>query len=419
MIQIQIQTQIRIQIQTQTQIRVRIRIRIQTGNYLSLGPAASDDDSADYRNSSGYILEGPEYLTVFDGLTGEELATVDFEVARGTVSDWGDNYGNRVDRFLGGAAFVSDSGGSGEGTGGPSILMARGYYTRATVTAWNWRNGTLTKIWTADSDNDGSSGAYGQGCHSMSVADGDGDNAQEISYGGATWDSNGDLLCSTGYGHGDSLHVTDHIPSRPGIEVFMPHEDKSEPIWDVHDLITCEVIAVSSATGKDNGRGVAADVVASNPGSEMWSASDNTLRSCADGGEVSGSPDSMNFLIWWDGDLLRELEDGTSITKVGGGSLLSDDECSSNNSTKSTPTLTADLLGDWREEVIWRESDNSALRLYTTTTVTAERIYTLMHDPTYRMQVSLEQSAYNQPPHTGFFLGDGMDMPPEPDIHVK
>jgi hypothetical protein len=124
-------------------------------------------------------------------------------------------------------------------------------------------------------------------------------------------------------------------------------------------------------------------------------------------------------LIYWDADESRELLNGTSITKAGGGTLLNATDCSGNNSTKNTPALTADLLGDWREELILRTTDNTALRVYTTTDVTRRRIYTLMHDPTYRMQVSFEQSSYNQPPHVGFHIGAGMADPPKPDIHVR
>jgi len=123
-------------------------------------------------------------------------------------------------------------------------------------------------------------------------------------------------------------------------------------------------------------------------------------------------------LIYWDADEARELEDATSITKFGAGTLQSCSDCASNNGTKSTPVLSADLFGDWREEIIWRQSDNKALRVYTTTAVTKRRLYTLMHDPTYRAQVSFEQSAYNQPPHVGFHIGAGMADPPKPDIRV-
>jgi len=388
-----------------------------TGAYLRTGPAASDNDAADYRNASGYVLTGPEYLTVFGGPTGAELATVNFDVARGTVSSWGDSYGNRVDRFLASAAFVSDAGGGSQAASGrPSILMARGYYTRATITAWNWRDGRLTQVWKADSN---ASTAYaGQGAHTMAVADSDGDGAQELMYGSSVIDSNGTRKCSTNFGHGDAMHVGAFVPGRPGVQVFMPHEDGSQPSWDVHDGATCQVIQRGPVTGTDTGRGVADDVSAGSPGGEVWANNSSNLISATTGANVGAKPGSANFLVWWDADESRELEDGTSITKYGGGTLLSASGCASNNGSKSTPVLTADLLGDWREEVIWRESNNAALRLYTTTAVTSRRIYTLMHDPQYRMQVSSEQTAYNQPPHPSFAIGSGMAAPPRPDIHV-
>jgi rhamnogalacturonan endolyase len=124
-------------------------------------------------------------------------------------------------------------------------------------------------------------------------------------------------------------------------------------------------------------------------------------------------------LLWWDADDLRELSDGTRIEKADGTRLFSCDDCMSNNHTKATPSLTADLFGDYREEVVWRTPDSSALRIYTTTHVSRRRLYTLMHDPQYRMQITAEQTGYNQPPQPGFFLGDGMAAAPEPDIHVR
>jgi rhamnogalacturonan endolyase len=394
-----------------------------TGAYLSLGPAASDTDTTDYRNSSGYILSGPEYLTVFNGATGKEMATVNFVQARGTY-DWGDDYGNRVDRFLSSAAFVSDTGSASATSGKPAILMARGYYLRATVTAYTWRNNTLSTLWEYDSGSSTSatSSAYAQGAHSMMVADTDGDLAQEIIYGSATIDSDGKFKCSTGFGHGDALHVGDLVPTRNGLEVFMPHEDKTKATYDVHDANTCAVIVQGAVTGSDNGRGVADDVDSSNSGAEFWSSADGNLHSATSGATLGSKPGSTNFLIYWDGDETRELEDANHIDKYSGGSttnLLTCSSCASNNGTKSTPVLTADLFGDWREEIIWRLSNNSALRIYTTTATTTRRIYTLMHDPQYRMQVSSEQAAYNQPPHTSFRIGAGMSTPPTPDISVK
>lgn len=391
-----------------------------SGEYLSKGPAADDDDGEDYRTSDGYVLSGPEYLTVFDGATGLELATANFETARGNVSDWGDDYGNRVDRFLASVGFVSDEGGAGAGSGRPALLMARGYYTRATVNAWTWRDGALTKIWTADSDANGAGALAGQGAHSMTVADVDGDNAQEIVYGAGMIQSDGSFGCATGLNHGDALHAGDFVPSRPGLEVFMPHEDKAKPWWDLRDAKDCTILQQSDSTGQDNGRGVAADVDASNPGAEFWSASDSSLRSAANGAAVgAGKPSPINFAIWWDADDLRELEDGTQISKGDGTRVFSCDQCMSNNYTKATPTLTADLLGDWREEIVWRTPNSSELRVFTTTAVTQRRLYTLMHDPQYRMQVSSEQTAYNQPPNPSFFLGADMPPAPHPNIHIR
>lgn len=382
-----------------------------TGEFLRLGPAANDDDGAIYRNSEGYVLSGPEYLTVFSGDTGEELATVDFDVGRGTVSAWGDNYGNRVDRFLATAAHLDD-------TGLASVVMARGYYTRTTLTAWNFRNGQLSQLWKFDSNQAGESWT-GQGAHSLSVANADDDLGQEIIYGAMTIDHDGTGLCNTGLNHGDALHVTDLIPSRPGLEVFMPHEYDDRPTFSLRDAGTCEVIHRGPNTDTDVGRGVAADVTPANPGAEMWASSGVPFMSASSGQTISGSPNSINFLIWWDADESRELEDGTAVQKFGGGNLQTCGSCSANNGTKSTPVLVADLLGDWREEVIWRETNNSALRIYTTTDVTTRRIYTLMHDPQYRVAISWQNVAYNQPPHPSFHIGGGMADPPEPNISVE
>lgn len=390
-----------------------------SGKFLSKGPAANDDDSKDYRNDKGYVLSGPEYFSIFDGATGLEIDTANYAVPRGNVGDWGDTYGNRVDRFLASAGFVSDQGGSGKGSGKPAMLMARGYYTRATVTAWQFDGGKLKELWTADSKKSGSGALAGQGAHSMVVADVDGDLAQEIIYGAAMIQSDGSLGCSTGLNHGDALHAGDLIPSRPGLEVFMPQEDKSKPWWHIRDANDCKIIHKASSSGADNGRGVAGDISAASPGAEFWSSAEGGLRDATTNKEVGGKPKSTNFLIWWDADDLRELENENYIDKGDGKRLLTCEQCTSNNHTKATPTLTADLLGDWREEVVWRESDSSALRIYTTTDVTSRRLYTLMHDPQYRMQVSSEMTAYNQPPHVGFHLGDGMEAPPAPDIHVK
>jgi len=210
------------------------------------------------------------------------------------------------------------------------------------------------------------------------------------------------------------------VPSRPGLEVFMPHESSSSPVFDVRDASTCQVISAGPVLTSNTTRGVCDDVSPKWDGAEAWTNNSGGVASAATGAVVdSKTTPPLNFLVYWDGDESRELEDGTAISKYGGASLLACSACASNNGSKATPVLTADLFGDWREEVIWRETDNSALRIYTTTAVTTRRLFTLMHDPQYRMQVSSEQTAFNQPPHPSFHIGSGMSDPPRPDIRVK
>jgi hypothetical protein len=350
--------------------------------------------NADFRNSTGYVLSGPEFLTVFRGTDGAILDTENYVPARGNVSDWGDSYGNRVDRFLAGTAYLDGS--------QPSIVMARGYYTRAVIVAWDFRGGQLTRRWTYDS---GRGGAYGQGDHSLSIADVDADGRDEIIYGSATIDDNGAFMYSTGLGHGDALHVSDLAPNRPGLEVFAVHESGGTAM-DVHDARTGQFLYRSPTCGCDNGRGVAADVWAGSPGAEIWSSAVGGLRNAANGNQVAArKPGSQNFVIWWDGDAQRELLDGTHIDKYGTGGdtrLLTGSGVASNNGTKSTPVLQADILGDWREEVIWRTTDNRALRIYSTTDPTNIRRASLMQDRQYRLAVAWQNTAYNQPPHASF-----------------
>jgi rhamnogalacturonan endolyase len=366
--------------------------------------------SADHRNSSGYILSGPEFLTMFNGQTGAAMSTVTYDPPRGTVSSWGDSYGNRVDRFLAGTAYLD-----GER---PSLIMARGYYTRAVIAAWDFRDGVLTKRWTFDSNSSGNGGYAGQGNHALSVGDVDQDGRDEIVYGAAAIDDNGRGLWTTGLGHGDAAHLGDFDPSRPGLEYFKVSEDSSKPGSWFADART-GTRRWTTASGGDNGRGVADDIYAGSPGAEAWSAMDGSLRNPA-GQNVGRKPSSMNFLLWWDGDPTRELLDGTHVDKYGTGGdtrLLTGSGVASNNGTKSTPALSADLFGDWREEVVWRKSDNTALRIYSTPHQTDRRIPTLMHDTMYRVAIAWQNTAYNQPPHPSFHIGAGMATPPWPDVH--
>ncbi|MBO3101495.1 rhamnogalacturonan lyase family protein [Cellulomonas fengjieae] len=364
---------------------------------------------ADHRNSDGYVLSGPEYFTVFSGPTGAVGATTSYVPARGTVSSWGDGYGNRVDRFLAGTAYLDGQ--------RPSIIMARGYYTRAVVVAWDYRNGQLTRRWTFDSNDSGNSTYAGQGNHSLSVADVDQDGRQEILYGAAAIDDNGRGLWNARTGHGDAGHVGDLIPSRPGLEYYKVMESAGQPASWMADARTGQLLWSTPAAG-DNGRGVSSDIWSGSPGAESWSSADSQLRNTA-GQTVARKPSSANFLAWWDGDTSRELLDGTRIDKYGTGGdtrLLTGAGVRSNNGTKSTPVLSGDLWGDWREEVIWAKSDESGLRIYATPTPTTTRLWTLLHDQTYRVAIAWQNTAYNQPPHPGFFLGTPFTMPAQPVI---
>ncbi len=359
--------------------------------------AVIGSSSADHRNSSGYVLAGPEFLTMFNGQTGKAMGTVDYVPARGTVSSWGDSYGNRVDRFLAGTAYL-------DGTR-PSLVMARGYYTRTVIAAWDWRNGAFTRRWTFDTSSSTNSGkGYdGQGNHSLSVADVDADGKDEIVYGAMTVDDNGNGLWTTKLGHGDAGHVGDLVPSRAGLEYFKVSEDTSKPGSWMADARTGQILW-QTASGADNGRGVAADIYAGSAGAEAWSASDTTLRS-ATGASLGREPSSINFVTWWDGDPVRELLDGTRIDKYGTSGdtrLLTASGVHSNNGTKSTPALSGDILGDWREEVVWPTSNNTALRVYSTPVETGTKITTLLHDTQYRSALAWQNTAYNQPPHASF-----------------
>lgn len=374
------------------------------------------DATADHRNADGYVLSGPEFLTVFDGLTGKALATVDYLPARGKVADWGDAYGNRVDRFLAGVAYLD-----GER---PSVVFCRGYYTRTVLVAWDWRNGKLTRRWTFDT-NDGRPEYRGQGDHSLSVADVDGDGKDDIIYGAMCVGSDGKGLYSTGLGHGDALHVSDLDPDRPGLEVFNIHE-KSKKMLGVsfRDAKTGEVLW--SKQCPDVGRGVALDIDPRHKGAEMWASGAGLDGVWNVRGETVSrrKPRACNFAVWWDGDLLRELLDRNRITKwdwlkEAETPLLTADGCSSNNGTKATPALSADILGDWREEVMWRSADGTELRIYTTPIPTEHRLPTLMHDPQYRLAIAWQNVGYNQPPHPSFYLGDGMKPPPKVRMKLK
>jgi rhamnogalacturonan endolyase len=376
------------------------------------------DSTKDWRDSNGRILAGPEYFTVFSGLTGEALATTDYIPNRYPTDGWGghggnggnDNNGNRVDRFLACIAYLDGI--------HPSVVMCRGYYGRTVLAAWDFRDGKLLSRWVFDSKN-GEDPFSGQGNHNLSVADVDNDGRDEIIYGSMVVDDNGKGLYSTGLRHGDAIHVSDLDPSVPGLEVFGIHEiedNTTGPGAALYDART-GTIRWQGHMNKDVGRGVAANIDADNPGAEMWWSGSDGLYNMK-GEKIGVSPSSTNFLIYWDGDLTRELLDGNHIDKYKVGRIFTAEGCVSSNGSKSTPALSADILGDWREELVERTADNKELRIYISTIPTRHRLSTLMHDPQYRLGIAWQNVGYNQPPHTSFYIGEDMKKPPRANIAV-
>jgi rhamnogalacturonan endolyase len=367
--------------------------------------------SANHVNSGGHILTGPEYLTAFNGLTGAVISTVPYQPVRGSVSDYGDSNGNRSERYLAGTAWLQDS--------KPSIIMGRGYYARSKVAAWDLTNGALVLRWVFDSGVSGQSSYGGRGAHWLSIADVDNNgSAQEIIYGGMTLNANGTGRYTTSfYAHGDALHVGDFIPGRAGQEIWMIHEATTFGAT-LRDGITGAIIFSKNAIAGEEGpaRGVADDVHAGNAGAEYWASGLGFFNST--GGSAGRYPGSQNFLAYWDGDVTRELLDGNHVDKYGTSAdtrLFTATGANSINGSKSTPVLSADIFGDWREEIILGEG-GAAIRIYTTTTVTNTRIHTLMHDPQYRAQVAAQNSAYNQPPHLSFLPSNRIPATPRSDI---
>lgn len=477
------------------------------GNYVN--QAATDatikghDNTKDYRNSGGHVLSGPEYLTVFNGLTGEAIHTTWYLPGRagtgsktssgssateggselGKVSTfpsgfWGDNYGGRSERFLGAVAYIN-------GADKPACgIFCRGYYTKAYVwavsfdgtrlhtewlhcspstTQWllyasKWDDEQAGLVYTVDGDQlkripvktapantggvkstdtsggvVGSNTLYGNGNHNMSIADVDGDGCDEIIWGAGALNNDGTLLYATGYGHGDAMHVGKMIPDREGLQVFDVHEEKltaDHGSWDLHDARTGEVLYHGGSAGADNGRGMAGDLTGKD-GYEFWSSDVRTPYSALTGKATSIKNCSVNFRIYWDGSYQDQLLDGSYkysgdvwaqtahaepvITKWNGSSfsnVVSFYSATYNNAqtanyTKATPCLQADIFGDWREElVMWNKKDSSEIMIYTTWTPTTYAVPTLMHDHVYRMGIAWQNTAYNQPPHLGYYLPD-------------
>nr|WSW70154.1 rhamnogalacturonan lyase [Streptomyces sp. NBC_00995] len=391
-------------------------LRTSDGSKDSAGTVIGDP-AASHLDAGCAVLSGPEYLSVFNGRSGRVMDSVPFEPARGAVSDWGDTWGNREGRLLSATAYVSGS--------APSMIFSRGVYERIALAAYDWNGTALTRRWKFDTN---SSTNYGrgydrQGNHNLAVADVDADGRDEILYGAMAVDDDGSGLWTTRLGHGDALHVGDLDPARPGLESFNVHEHTDAAYgYEMHDARTGQVLW-GTRTGTDVGRGICADLTRDHAGAECWSSGGGLYT--AKGTKISdavpsfGGAASYDSAIWWDGDASRELLDHrwsgsagsgyAQVLKYNGSTDLTrlwyDQDAKSSNWTKGNPALTADLLGDWREEMLWRNADSTALRLYSTPYPTDFRLPTLMSDPVYRLGVAWQNTGYNQPPQVSYYLG--------------
>ena len=384
--------------------------------------------SADYRDANGLVLKGKEYLTVFRGTDGAAITTVDYVPSRDINQHvkgkngkgyWGDNYGNRCERYIAATAYLDGV--------HPSAIFVRGYYSSSYVVAYDFDGKSLTQRWYHKSEDPGK-GLYEQGNHNIAVGDIDGDGYDEIVFGGATLNSDGTVRFSTQLGHGDAGHLGDLDPDHPGME-----------FWDVHEHTNAQYTEeMRGADGKvywgtpqpdpgvDNGRGMAADIDSEYRGYEVWSSKGGGMKTAT--GKKIGSPAvSTNFRIYFDGDEYDELMDGAYITKFDskakksnvyfdGGAALGAAGC---NGTKNTPSLVADLFGDWREEMVVRsEKDPTTMYIVSTPVASEHRVYTLMHDATYRVSIAWQNTAYNQPPHVGYYMPDMIKSLKQPDIYL-
>ena len=361
-------------------------------------------DKSDLRETkepfTGKILNGPDWITMFDGKTGKALQTVNFYPQRGRTLLWGDRVANRSERFLAGVAYLDGQ--------HPSLVMSRGYYERAAMAAYDWDGKNFSMRWKRF-DIRGKNNLYGNGNHQLSVCDADNDGKDEIVFGSTVVDDDGKILNSTNHGHGDALHVSD-FDNDGWQEIFQVHE-KEPYIYkygvEIRKANNAKIITNIPAE-EDVGRGVIANLDDSLDTSIFFSWANENIY--AVNGEKVGHDIPVNpaFVIWWDGDLSRELVYKTQIGKYhtkGNNYVIIEDFKDVLSMEKDAPLFQADLFGDWREEICYPTSDNSAIRIFLTKEHTKYKIPTLMHDTQYRAAVAWQNVAYNQPPHPKFYIG--------------
>lgn len=403
-----------------------------TGQYVSQASLIEEirntDDTADLRcaeygsDTGGRVMSGDEYYTVFEGDTGAALDTIYYPHPRGTVYEWGDGWGNRSERYLSAVAYLDGV--------TPSMITWRGYYAKTTAAAYDLVDKRLVQVADFDTSVSGYEQFAGNGNHNITVGDADNDGRDEIFCGSLVLDDDFSVLWCSGRGHGDALHLADYDPEHEGLEYFSVHEDYSGGVITgsttgndgKQHLGGMTLYAAENGeelyhvdSGGDTGRGMMANVGYSDGYFDFWGAGTYTSYGGTDISKASIYTASTNQRIFWDGDVYDELLDGTGSKNTWiaidgyGGRVSTLKNVLTNNDTKNNPCLIADLFGDWREEVVARSTDNKALIVYTTTIPTENKLYTLMHDRTYRMQVACQNAGYNQPPHIGYYINNEND----------
>ena len=356
------------------------------------------DNKEEERPNKLQLLEKSEYLTLFDGETGKALDSILYEPRRGNISEWGDDTGNRSERNLATIAYLNGK--------TPSLVMIRGYYEKIEAVAYNVVNKKLIKKWRFNSkDNTESDKATSNGNHQVIAADIDNDLKDEIILGSTVIDDNGKIKYSTSLGHGDQLHVGDFIKENKGLEIFMCHENKDIGYGiSLRDAKTGKILFRN--TGEEDANRCIIDNIKEN---EVYMSGAHNYKLYDTKGEYIDEwynkiTTDINSLIYWDGDLQRELLDGTRIEKIENGVLFEGKDVISINNTKNNAVLSADIFGDWREEVIYPTKNQTNLRVFTTTYETKYKINTLMHNPLYRIGVANQNVGYNISPHLDYYL---------------
>ena len=339
----------------------------------------------DPRDQNGQVLTGAEYLSIWNGMTGEEIARTDW-ISRGKLSDWGDYTGNRSNRHMMGVAYLDGK--------TPSVVIFRGTYGLMKAEAFFLRDKKLHKVWNWTNETAGWR-YQGQGQHAVHIVDLDGDGFEDVLNGSIAIKNDGRIMWSTGMGHGDRFYVTDIDPDRPGLEIWYAYEDphprNGVSLWDAK---TGNIIFGADEETADNqvGQALVGDIDPAYPGMEVWG---DKFFFTAKGEKIPGAVPPQQGLIWWDADLLREINARGAISKWKGAVL--------NRDFQGRQILTGDIFGDWREEIV--TFANGEIRVYGTTIPAVDRRVTLMQDPLYRREVGLIVQGYPHIPVTSFYLG--------------